>query len=255
MDREVSRTVGFAGPIGTNGPRMLAQLFADRQHGAWREAEFVVSPELRLRVGDACPVATNERHDIVPLHAGIIAPTRSCRAALPAFMALAVMTMIPFQILPPRFVFVRDLFFPMQELPSPFERGGIFVRLYTLPDFFTVVIGTPLLFAIPAMLYFRWRDMSAICGSCGSSTKGGRIACSMFLTGAPRGGDADTELTTGRGPARPPRMPPASRAVRPSRRPSCGERAETGAEASTERPDARQDGECVVLPLPRYSRR
>jgi len=81
--------------------------------------------------------------------------------ALLAFIALAVMTMIPFQILPPRFVFVRYLFFPMQEFPSPFETdGSIFVRLYTLADFYTVVIGTPLLLAIPAMLYFRRRDIT-----------------------------------------------------------------------------------------------
>jgi ABC-type transport system involved in multi-copper enzyme maturation permease subunit len=81
--------------------------------------------------------------------------------AMVAFIGLSVMMMLPFDVLPPRFVFVRYFFFPMQEFPSPFPGGdNIFLRLYSLSDFYTVVIGTPLILAIPAILYFRRRDIT-----------------------------------------------------------------------------------------------
>jgi ABC-type transport system involved in multi-copper enzyme maturation permease subunit len=81
--------------------------------------------------------------------------------AMIAFIGLSVMTMLPFDVLPPRFVFVRYFFFPMQEFPSPFPgRDSIFLRLYSLSDFYTVVLATPLILAIPAILYFRRRDIT-----------------------------------------------------------------------------------------------
>jgi len=81
--------------------------------------------------------------------------------AMIAFISLAVMTMLPFDVLPPRFVFVRYFFFPMQEFPSPFAaRDDLFLRLYSLSDFYTVVLVTPLMLAFPAILYFRRRDIT-----------------------------------------------------------------------------------------------
>jgi hypothetical protein len=81
--------------------------------------------------------------------------------AMIAFIGLSVMTMLPFDVLPPRFVFVRYLFFPMQEFPSPLPgRDGMFLRLYSLSDFYTVVLATPLILAIPAILYFRRRGIT-----------------------------------------------------------------------------------------------
>lgn len=81
--------------------------------------------------------------------------------AMIAFIGLSVMMMLPFDVLPPRFVFVRYFFFPMQEFPSPFPgRDSIFLRLYSLSDFYTVVLATPLILGIPAILYFRRRDIT-----------------------------------------------------------------------------------------------
>jgi ABC-type transport system involved in multi-copper enzyme maturation permease subunit len=81
--------------------------------------------------------------------------------AMLAFIGLAVMTMLPFDVFPPRFVFVRYFFFPMQEFPSPFLGGdNPFVRMYSISDFYVVALATPLVFWIPAILYFRHRDIS-----------------------------------------------------------------------------------------------
>ncbi len=77
-----------------------------------------------------------------------------------AFIGLSVMMMLPFDVVPPRFVFVRYFFFPTQEFPSPIPGLDIFLRLYSRSDFYTVVIRTPLILAIPAVLYFRRRDIT-----------------------------------------------------------------------------------------------
>jgi ABC-type transport system involved in multi-copper enzyme maturation permease subunit len=81
--------------------------------------------------------------------------------AMLAFIALAVMTTLPFDVFPPRFVFVRYLFFPVQEFPNPFPtEDSLFLRMYSRGDFYLVVLATPLILAIPAILYFRRRDIT-----------------------------------------------------------------------------------------------
>jgi ABC-type transport system involved in multi-copper enzyme maturation permease subunit len=78
-----------------------------------------------------------------------------------AFIGLAVMTLLPFDVLAPRRVFLRYFFFAMQEFPNPFlDSDTPFVRLYTHADFFAVVLITPLVFAIPALVYFSRRDIT-----------------------------------------------------------------------------------------------
>jgi ABC-type transport system involved in multi-copper enzyme maturation permease subunit len=81
--------------------------------------------------------------------------------AVMAFIGLSIMMTLPFDVFPPRFVFVRYLFFPVQEFPNPFPGDdSLFVRLYSHSDFALAVVGTPLILAIPAVLYFRRRDIT-----------------------------------------------------------------------------------------------
>lgn len=77
-----------------------------------------------------------------------------------AFIGLAIMSMLPFDVLAPRYVFVRYFFFPTQEWPNPFPGDSPFVCLYSLADFYLVSLATPLAFVIPAILYFRRRDIT-----------------------------------------------------------------------------------------------
>jgi hypothetical protein len=53
---------------------MLAELVADGQDLAWREATLAVEPARRLSVGHALPVPVDVGEDIGPFHAAIIAP-------------------------------------------------------------------------------------------------------------------------------------------------------------------------------------
>jgi ABC-type transport system involved in multi-copper enzyme maturation permease subunit len=81
--------------------------------------------------------------------------------AVMAFIGLSVMMALPFDVLPPRLVFVRYLFFAAQEFPNPLPGDdSLFVRLYSHSDFYLSVLGTPLLLVIPAVLYFRRRDIT-----------------------------------------------------------------------------------------------
>ena len=77
-------------------------------------------------------------------------------------VALALMTMVPFDLLSPRFVFMRYFFFPLGEFPDPRLAGGDspFVRVHTVIDFCAVVAATPLIVAAPALIYFRRRDIT-----------------------------------------------------------------------------------------------
>ena len=81
--------------------------------------------------------------------------------ALMAFILLAMMTMIPFEILPPRFVLLRYFFYPLQDLPAPAWPGADspFQRPDFLTSFYTVALVTPVVFALPAILRFRRRDI------------------------------------------------------------------------------------------------
>ncbi len=81
--------------------------------------------------------------------------------ALMALIGLAFMATLPFDVVPPRYVFVRYLFFPIQEFANPFPGAdGPFIRLYSFGDFFTVVVGTPLAMLMPSALWFRRRDIT-----------------------------------------------------------------------------------------------
>jgi hypothetical protein len=81
--------------------------------------------------------------------------------AVMAFIGLSIIMTLPFDVFPPRFVFVRYLFFPVQEFPNPFPGDdSLFVRLYSHGDFYLTVLATPLLLAIPAVLYFQRRDIT-----------------------------------------------------------------------------------------------
>jgi hypothetical protein len=81
--------------------------------------------------------------------------------AMMAFLLLAVMTMLPFDIVSPRFILLRYFFYPLQDLPAQFSRGGDspFIRPSFLTSFYSVALATPALFAVPAALYFRKRNI------------------------------------------------------------------------------------------------
>lgn len=78
-----------------------------------------------------------------------------------AVLVLAFMTMVPFRVLPPRFVFMRYWFFPGGELKNPFPSSGgpPMQQLYSVAQFYQTVLVTPLVFLLPAVLYFRSRDI------------------------------------------------------------------------------------------------
>ena len=81
--------------------------------------------------------------------------------ALMAFILLAFMTMLPFDLVPPRLVLMRYFFFPLGELRDPFPAtaDSLFHRLHSVADFCRVAVATPLLFVLPAVVYFRKRDI------------------------------------------------------------------------------------------------
>lgn len=81
--------------------------------------------------------------------------------AFMAFIALALMMVVPFHVLSPRFVLFRYFVFPLGELPNPFplEGDSIYTRVRTVGDFFLVTTTTPLILALPALAYFRRRDI------------------------------------------------------------------------------------------------
>ncbi len=79
-----------------------------------------------------------------------------------AMIGLAVMTMLPTHVLPPRFVFIRYFFFPFGELVDPFTdyHDSPFVRVHRPVDFVLAVAVTSLAFVIPAALRFCRRDIT-----------------------------------------------------------------------------------------------
>jgi hypothetical protein len=81
--------------------------------------------------------------------------------ALMAFILLAVMTMLPFDVLSPRLILLRYFFYPLQDLPAQLSHGGDspFIRPPFLTSFYSVALATPALFALPAALYFKKRDI------------------------------------------------------------------------------------------------
>jgi ABC-type transport system involved in multi-copper enzyme maturation permease subunit len=81
--------------------------------------------------------------------------------ALTAFILLALMTMLPFSLVPPRLVLFRYFFYPLQELAAPSFTGADspLRRPEFLTSFYAVALVTPLLVAVPAVAYFRKRDI------------------------------------------------------------------------------------------------
>ena len=82
--------------------------------------------------------------------------------AVMAIVVLALMTMLPFDLVPPRLVFMRYFFFPLGELPNPWpgEHDSPFVRVRTLMEFWTIVPATPFVLSVAALLHFRRRDIT-----------------------------------------------------------------------------------------------
>jgi ABC-type transport system involved in multi-copper enzyme maturation permease subunit len=82
--------------------------------------------------------------------------------AVMAVVVLALMTMLPFDLVPPRLVFMRYFFFPLGELPNPWpgQHDSPFVRVRTLAEFWAIVPATPLLLSVAALLHFRRRDIT-----------------------------------------------------------------------------------------------
>jgi hypothetical protein len=81
--------------------------------------------------------------------------------ALMAFLLLAFMTMLPFELLSPRFILLRYFFYPLQDLTAQFSHAGDspFDRPSFLTSFYSVALVTSVLCAVPAALYFRKRDI------------------------------------------------------------------------------------------------
>jgi len=76
------------------------------------------------------------------------------------FIVLASMTMLPFSVVSPRLVLMRYFFFPVGEFANPYPAADVpFVRVFTVADFYRVALITTLVFALPAVLYFRKRDI------------------------------------------------------------------------------------------------
>jgi len=81
--------------------------------------------------------------------------------AVMAVVVLALMTMLPFSLVPPRLVFMRYFFFPLGELPNPWSgHDSPFVRVRTVPEFWATVPATPFVLSVAALLYFRRRDIT-----------------------------------------------------------------------------------------------
>lgn len=79
------------------------------------------------------------------------------------FIGLAFLMTLPHDAIPPQYVFMRYLVFPVGNLPNPFAAYGgdtPFRQMYTHRQFLSVVLATPLLFIVPAFLYFQRRDIT-----------------------------------------------------------------------------------------------
>jgi ABC-type transport system involved in multi-copper enzyme maturation permease subunit len=81
--------------------------------------------------------------------------------AMIGFVTLAFMTIVPFDVLPPRFVFMRYFFFPLGELRSPLHIVGDspYRQLYSAGEFYRATLLTPVPLLLAAIVYFRKRDI------------------------------------------------------------------------------------------------
>ncbi len=125
-----------------------------------------------IRAADVAPVARYTFDlAVLMLAISVVAmAAASCRrtvgsgmaAALMAFLLLAFMTMLPFDLVSPRFILLRYFFYPLQDLPARLSQGGDspFLRPPFLTSFYPVALATSGLFAVPAAWYFRMRDIA-----------------------------------------------------------------------------------------------
>lgn len=81
--------------------------------------------------------------------------------AIMSFILLAFMTMVSFRVIAPQWVLMRYFFFAAGELNNPFPASADspFVRAHSLFEFYRAALITPLLFILPALIYFRNRDI------------------------------------------------------------------------------------------------
>ena len=81
--------------------------------------------------------------------------------AIMSFIFLAFMTMLSFRVIAPQWVLMRYFFFAVGELKNPFPTAGDspFIRVHSQFEFYRVALLTPLLFMLPALIYFRKRDI------------------------------------------------------------------------------------------------
>jgi len=99
----------------------------------------------------------------------ITTATASLRTTVSAGMITALLTlillsfamMLPFDVMSPRFVFMRYFLFPLGELPNPFptESDSPFVRVLPTIDFYRTTAVTVMCFVAPAIWSFRRRDI------------------------------------------------------------------------------------------------
>ena len=81
--------------------------------------------------------------------------------AIMSFILLAFMTMLSFRVIAPQWVLMRYFFFAVGELKNPFPTtaDSPFIRVHSVFEFYRVALLTPLLFMLPALIYFRKRDI------------------------------------------------------------------------------------------------
>ena len=81
--------------------------------------------------------------------------------ALLTIILLSFAMMLPFDVVSPRFVFMRYFLFPLGELPNPFpaEADSPFVRVLPAIDFYRTTAATAVCFMAPAIWLFRRRDI------------------------------------------------------------------------------------------------
>jgi ABC-type transport system involved in multi-copper enzyme maturation permease subunit len=81
--------------------------------------------------------------------------------AIMSFIFLAFMTVLSFKVIAPQWVLMRYFSFALGELKNPFPASGDspFIRAQSLAEFYRVALVTPLLFMLPALVYFRNRDI------------------------------------------------------------------------------------------------
>jgi ABC-type transport system involved in multi-copper enzyme maturation permease subunit len=82
-------------------------------------------------------------------------------AAIMSFVLLALMTMVSFRVIAPDWVLMRYFAFALGELKNPFPMStdSPFIRVHSVAEFYRVALVTPLLFILPALVYFRRRDI------------------------------------------------------------------------------------------------